>query len=166
MRAILGVMAAAMFVLGLAGCGRGAGGFPTYPGPQWEDGDGSRLSRDVIAVFHGDPHCQHDVYDFLHLGWPLGTPAERAGADSRQYVRDTEGTLAEDARYDGEGMHGDWQQLSALPGDAVATGFTAAGSGSPSVELWLSEGPEELVYMVVDGQAELWPLSDPPVGCD
>jgi hypothetical protein len=165
-RAILGVMVAVMLVLVLASCGRGAQGFPTYPGPQWEEGNGDPLSRDVIAVFHGDPHCQHDVYDFLHLGWPLGTPAERAGADSRQYARDTEGALAEEARLYGDGLHGDWRELSALPGDAVATGLTAAGSGSPSVELWLSESREDLVYMVVDGQAELWPLSDPPVGCD
>jgi hypothetical protein len=117
-------------------------------------------------VFHGDPHCEHDVYDLLHLGSPLGTPAERAGADSRQYVRDTEGSLPEVARYHGDGVHGDWQQLSALPSDAVTTGFTASGSASPSAALWLAEGREDRVYMVVDGQVEQWALADPPIGCD
>jgi hypothetical protein len=140
--------------------------FPSYPGPTWEDGDGAPLSPDVVAVHHGDPHCQHDRYDFLHLGWPLGTAEDRAGADARQYVRDPEGALADEATSYGGELQARWQDLDALPDDAVATGYTAFGGGDPSVELWLQGDRDDAVYLVVDGTAELWPLAEPPLTCD
>ncbi|PSO52858.1 MAG: hypothetical protein BRC31_03865 [Actinobacteria bacterium QS_5_72_10] len=65
--------------------------FFAYPGPQWYDADGNKLSEDVIATYHGPEHCQQHKPDFLHLGWPLGTSAERLADSARQYVRDPDG---------------------------------------------------------------------------
>jgi hypothetical protein len=140
--------------------------FSGYPGPQWEDAHGASLSGDVVAVYHGDPHCQHDRYDFLHLGWPLGTAEDRAGREARQYVRDPDGALAEEVPYYGGELQAQWQTLEDLPEDAVAAGFSTSGAGSPSVELWLPGERNDAVYLVVDGTPELWPLVEPPVTCD
>lgn len=108
-------MSSAGLILGAAilatGCTSVDDGFPTYPGPQWEDADGVELSEDVISIHHGDDHCQHDEFDFLHLGWPLGTAADRAGTSARQYGRDGDGELADTAPLYGGEFAAEWQRF-------------------------------------------------------
>lgn len=157
------------FAVLAAACGcaaTSARGFSGYPGPMWEDAEGSPLSADAISVHHGDKHCDHDQYDFLHMGWPLGSAAERAGAGARQYVRDLDGGLSEEIALYGDGLQVEWARLDALPKDAVRTGFTTTGPGGKQVELLLSDERDDVIYMMIGDAVERWPLADPPVGCD
>jgi len=135
-----------------------------YPGPPWCDADGNKLSEDVIAIYHGPEHCQQHKADFLHLGWPLGTSAERLADSARQYVRDPDGELAHIAFCCDE-LPLEWRRLDELPPDAIETGVTTSENGR-DVELWLSADRDPAVYITIDGVVEVWPLNEPPLGCD
>jgi hypothetical protein len=141
-------------------------GFPAHPGPTWEDAGGSPLSADVISVHHGDEHCQHDEYDFLHVGWPLGSAADRAGAGARQFVRDPNGELSEVAAHYGGELQAEWTRVDVLSGEVVRTGFTTTGPNDEYVELLLPSDRDDVVHLMIGDHVEVWPLADPPVGCD
>ena len=139
--------------------------FPDYPGPQWYDADGNELSKEVIATYHGPEHCQQDKVDFLHLGWPPGTAAELIADPARQYVRAPDGELADIAPSSGWDLLAEWRRLDDLPHDAIQTGFTTNESGR-NVELWLPAERDDAAYIVIDDVVEVWPVADPPIGCD
>lgn len=163
-RSVVGVVLL-VAVLTAVACSSVDDGFPAYPGPQWYDADGNELSEDVIAIHHGPEHCQQHKVGFLHLGWPLGTAAERLADSARQYVRASDEELNEFRSSYGDRTVAEWRRLDELPRDATETGFTTS-EGGRDVELWLPPERDDAAYIVIDDVVEVWPFAEPPLGCD
>ncbi len=93
----------------------------------------------------GPAHCGWQQARFLHIG---------EGADSRQYIGDPVGIMPSRTL------------LEPYDGDApLAADATASGYRNGALELWfVPDG--RAVFVVGTDRVELWPRSDPPIGCD
>ena len=98
----------------------------------------------ILRDMPGAEHCGWQQARLLHID---------EEADLRQYVGDPLGILPRDsllAPYDGD---------ATLPGTATASGYR-----NGDLELWfVPDGAA--VFVVGPDRVELWPRSDPPIGC-
>ena len=122
----------------------------TYPGRPWTGPAGEDVPPSVLSASDGPGHCGWNLATFLHVGWPLGTPARNVG-ESRTYVRDPEGVLSLRPEI-ASGFSADVR----LPADAVATGYRSGG-----LELWLSASESDWwAYVKSPVGTERWPRAE------
>jgi hypothetical protein len=114
-------------------------GYQVWTGP---DGQPA-LTSDVVS-FPGAEHCDWQTITFLALG--------EGRRDERMYVQDPLPELV-------DFMQGTYVADMALPGDAVATGYSRDGR-----HLWLSPD-ETFAYVGKPGSVEAWPRAKPGFGC-
>ena len=133
-------------VLVLAACGG------SHWEETWKDGDGRKVSREVIVSYRGPEHCEWDSAVFLEIGWPLGTPIRPERR--RTYVRDPEGLFRRHLR-------SEFDPKTDLPRDAAATGYH-----TDDAELWVSpRDVDRAVYLVRGERVERWPLAKNDLAC-
>lgn len=122
---------------------------------RWSGPAGDPVPTGVVNVIRGPEHCDWQSSLWLHLGWPVGTPAETA-SDIRQYVRDPGGVLPESVEKEAS------LALDAeLPEAAEPTGYDVN-----TVELWLGEdGGDDAVYVVFADHVERWPRTAEVIAC-
>jgi len=98
----------------------------------------------ILRDMPGAAHCGWQQARLLYVG---------EGVEMRLYIGDPLGIMPIDSlqeRYDGD---------AALPADATASGYR-----NGDLELWfVPDG--RAVFVVGSDRVELWPRSDPPIGC-
>ena len=117
-------------------------------GPDAVFANGDRVwANDAGLILRDQPgpgHCGWQQARFLHIG---------EGVDSRQYIGDPVGVMPSTTLlepYDGDAQ---------LPVDATASGYR-----NGDLELWfVPDG--RAIFVVGTDRVELWPRSDPPMGC-
>lgn len=110
----------------------------------WTDRAGDRVPTTVIESYDGPEHCDWQDIVFLTVGgWD----------DGQQYLRDTEGTLADRLRTTFDGA-------ARLPGDAEDSGWRRDGR-----ELWLTPDAAYLVSVDDPQDVERWPRTKGQVAC-
>lgn len=99
----------------------------------------------ILRDSPGAEHCGWQQARLMHIG---------DGDQTRQYIGDPLGIMPGGSLlepYDGD---------ATLPEDATASGYR-----NGDLELWfVPDG--RAVFVVGPGRVELWPRSDPPIGCD
>ncbi len=99
----------------------------------------------ILRDAPGPAHCGWQHARLLHIGIDF--------ADLRQYIGDPLGIMPTDSLlepYDGD---------ATLPDDASPSGYR-----SKELELWLVPDGRA-IFVLGPGRVELWPRSDPPIGC-
>jgi hypothetical protein len=137
----------------VSGCGQ-----VRVPGPsgRWTLA-GKPVSGQQVESSAGPEHCGWQDAQFLLLSWPPG----RTHDDPRRlrtYVKDPHGVLGS-----APSLREGYQADTALPGDAVDTGYRNDGYA-----LWYSRrAADSRVYLVRgEGEVESWPRATSAVGCD
>lgn len=140
-------------VIALPACGLRGGEVPSTAEPvgPWRR-DGAVVDRAVVQSFAGAAHCDWQNVHFLGVD-----AAVLPGGSSRKvsaFIRDPRGALGVPElmrRFDAS---------SALPTDAVATGYENGGYA-----LWLAPSERDAAFLVRDDHVERWPRTDREFGC-
>lgn len=136
------------------GCGVGLGEREPEPSGPWSL-DGEPVSTKQVESNAGPEHCGWQEAHFLGLSWPPG----RTYDDPRRlrtYAKDPSGVLDTAPR-----LRADYQADTALPGDAVDTGYRNDGYA-----LWYSPSAgDSRVFLVREGTVESWPEAGALLGC-
>jgi hypothetical protein len=109
----------------------------------WTGRDGEPASTETIQSYAGPAHCDWDSATFLQLGADL----------THSYVRNPTGDMA-------SSLAGPYRDHTALPEDAVATGYQRDGS-----RLWLASDGSTAYVGADRGDVEAWPRETRPLGC-
>ena len=142
-----GLVAAMVVILG----GACADAAAPLVGRQWTSAEGDIVDSEVVNAIRGPDHCGWQSSIWLHLGWPVGRPAENA-SQMRQYIRDPR---------DAVGLESGMDIDTELPDGATDTGYR-----NGNVELWLGPaGGDEAIFLVFSDHTERWPRSPEIIAC-